>query len=463
MLFLLALVLAFAFAFCFKKPLKQKPYFFYASAAVIAVVVSVADFRTIPEFLNTYIIGLFSRGALGTALWAVVMWIGAFPNGSKPIKALMPVRGELSIFAAILTLGHNIGYGKTYFVRLFSDAGRMSQEQLIASILTILLLLIMIPLTVMSFPQVRRKMNAKLWKKIQRAAYLFYALIYVHVMVLFVPMAKMGREGYFFSVLVYSIVFLGYAVCRVRKWYIIRKKPETKKLLNAVCVPVFALMLTVPCVHASADKTRDIVRADSDDAPETSVSEAFITEPVESTSISVSGTLKETTSVSEEISKETDISEASETSVLETLVELTSEVTEQNPVSEEIPPADEPVSEDEPSPEPESEPAPAPEPEPEPAPEPEPVYIYNNGTYTASAYGYDGDVEVSVTIENDVIVSITGVTYESDSWYYDTASPYVISGILESQSTDVDAYSGATYSSDAIMSAVASALDMARK
>ena len=43
------------------------------------------------------------------------------------------------------------------------------------------------------------------------------------------------------------------------------------------------------------------------------------------------------------------------------------------------------------------------------------------------------------------------------------AAPHVISQILNTQSTQVDAYSGATYSSDAIMAAVAAALDMARK
>ncbi len=112
MLFLIAIAAAFGFAYLCKKPLKQHPYIFYIGAAVISIIVAAVDFRNVPEFVNTYIIGLFSRGAFGTALWAVVMWTGAFPNGSKPIKAFMPIRGELSIFAAILTLGHNIGYGK---------------------------------------------------------------------------------------------------------------------------------------------------------------------------------------------------------------------------------------------------------------------------------------------------------------------------------------------------------------
>lgn len=449
MLFLIAIAAAFGFAYLCKKPLKQHPYIFYIGAAVISIIVAAVDFRNVPEFVNTYIIGLFSRGAFGTALWAVVMWTGAFPNGSKPIKAFMPIRGELSIFAAILTLGHNIGYGKTYFVRLFTDASRMSAEQLIASFLTIAMLIIMIPLTVMSFPQIRKKMNAKLWKKIQRTAYLFYGMMYLHVMVLFVPMAKAGRQGYFLSVLAYSIVFIGYAVCRIRKWYLLRKKAENIKFVNAVCVPAFAVMLMMPCLAAKSSpvKNSSIVKPAAVKIAED--------EPMEENTTAITSSEMVTSSTTVETA--TDTTETTVTTATEeTTEESTESVTEEETEAEEESAEEEIAEEEAPSEE-------EPEPEPEPETEPEPVYIYNNGTYTAAAYGYDGDIEVSVTIENDVIVDITGVTYESDSWYYDSAAPHVISQILNTQSTQVDAYSGATYSSDAIMAAVAAALDMARK
>lgn len=452
MLFLIAIAAAFGFAYLCKKPLKQHPYIFYAGAAVISIIVAAVDFRNVPEFVNTYIIGLFSRGAFGTALWAVVMWTGAFPNGSKPIKAFMPIRGELSIFAAILTLGHNIGYGKTYFVRLFTDASRMSAEQLTASFLTIAMLIIMIPLTVMSFPQIRKKMNAKLWKKIQRTAYLFYGMMYLHVMVLFVPMAKAGRQGYFLSVLAYSIVFIGYAVCRIRKWYLLRKKAENIKFVNAVCVPAFAVMLMMPCLAAKSSpvKNSSIVKPAvvkiTEDEPMEDNTTAITSEMV--TSSTKAETATDTTETTVTTATEEKTEESTE-SVTEEETEAKEESAEEEIAEEEAPPEEEPETE--------------PESEPEPETEPEPVYIYNNGTYTAAAYGYDGDIEVSVTIENDVIVDITGVTYESDSWYYDSAAPHVISQILNTQSTQVDAYSGATYSSDAIMAAVAAALDMARK
>ena len=101
--------------------------------------------------------------------------------------------------------------------------------------------------------------------------------------------------------------------------------------------------------------------------------------------------------------------------------------------------------------------------EPKPEPEPEVQYVYNNGTYTASAYGYDGDITVTITIENDVITSISGSTAESDPSYFNDAKDHVFGQITGTTNSQVSAYSGCTYSSNGIMSAVAAALDQARR
>ena len=80
-----------------------------------------------------------------------------------------------------------------------------------------------------SFPSVRRKMDAKIWKKLQRTAYLFYGLIYAHVMLIMVPYALKGKTTYIFNIVIYTIVFLTYAVMRVSKAY--AKKADTKNNL----------------------------------------------------------------------------------------------------------------------------------------------------------------------------------------------------------------------------------------
>ena len=102
---------------------------------------------------------------------------------------------------------------------------------------------------------------------------------------------------------------------------------------------------------------------------------------------------------------------------------------------------------------------------PEPASEPEepaPQKIYQDGTFTGRAFGYDGDIIVQVTIQDDRIIDISGSTEESDELYFIDAKNVVFPAILDTQSTEVDACTGATCSSDGIMAAVRAALDSAR-
>jgi DMSO/TMAO reductase YedYZ heme-binding membrane subunit/uncharacterized protein with FMN-binding domain len=398
------------------------------------------------------------------------MWAGAMPNGSIPIKKIMPIRGELSIFAALLTLGHNIGFGRTYFVRLFTDSDRMTSNQIAASIMTIVLLVIMIPLTVMSFPQIRRKMNAKLWKKIQRTAYIFYALIYIHVLVISYPMLKAGREGYIFSIFMYSVVFVGYGVCRVRKWYIMRKKPENNTVVNIIGAIIFViLMIAVMFISRSENKSEEKTPQQYTVSDVTTTS----TDTVH-TSVTSTTTISTTTVVSSTSSSGTGSTDASATSV-STGVTTTTVTTVQTEDDEEISVSDEDEQQDDAETEEVQQEVQEeqvnnsnsnnevqnPVQQETPVEEPQPSYKYRNGTYSASAYGYDGNVYVTVTIENDVIIDITAYTEESDEWYFNSAEGSVISQIISSQDTNVDAVSGATYSSEAIMSAVHKALNSA--
>ena len=69
-------------------------------------------------------------------------------------------------------------------------------------------------------------MKYKSWKKIQRFAYVFYGLIYLHIMLIMVPVAKTGNAQYILNVLIYSLVFLIYAVIRINK--ALNKKSSTK-------------------------------------------------------------------------------------------------------------------------------------------------------------------------------------------------------------------------------------------
>ena len=86
---------------------------------------------------------------------------------------------------------------------------------------------------------------------------------------------------------------------------------------------------------------------------------------------------------------------------------------------------------------------------------------YTDGTYTGSATGFGGKITVSVTISGGIITSIEIVSaaYETESYFEQALA--VIDAILAAQSPNVDAVSGATYSSNGIINAVKAALNKA--
>lgn len=83
-----------------------------------------------------------------------------------------------------------------------------------------------------------------------------------------------------------------------------------------------------------------------------------------------------------------------------------------------------------------------------------------DGTYTGSGTGFRGETVVSVTVKNGQITSVTVTSYSDDEKYFSRAETQVISEIIASQTASVDAVSGATFSSNGIMEAVANALGL---
>ena len=253
MLFIISLIIVALFIYFLKDSLKKYANIFYIGAAVISIAVFLLEFLPMHLFVKNNILGIFAKGSLGTAMFVVVMYTGALPKGNKLIAPLMKIRGELSITAAILVLCHNFTYGMTYFRMLFTKTSLLSATQLAAAVISLVLIAIMIVLTVPSFPSVRKKMQAKKWKQLQRTAYVFYGLMYVHIMLINIPYARLGLGMYVANVVIYSIVFLGYAAMRISKAISVKaaragktygKKPET--VLYGLALVICAVM-TVSC------------------------------------------------------------------------------------------------------------------------------------------------------------------------------------------------------------------------
>lgn len=83
-----------------------------------------------------------------------------------------------------------------------------------------------------------------------------------------------------------------------------------------------------------------------------------------------------------------------------------------------------------------------------------------DGIYTGTADAFRGDVEVQVTVENQKVTDISILSYCDTEEYFFRAAPYVIEQMKEEQSLNIDALSGATYSSNGIIHATANALEI---
>ena len=86
---------------------------------------------------------------------------------------------------------------------------------------------------------------------------------------------------------------------------------------------------------------------------------------------------------------------------------------------------------------------------------------YKDGTFIGTASGYHGTVKVSVTIKKNKIKSIKILENHDDAAYFNRAKGILLPLMVKKQSTNVDAVSGATFSSNGIIKAVRNALSKA--
>jgi len=85
--------------------------------------------------------------------------------------------------------------------------------------------------------------------------------------------------------------------------------------------------------------------------------------------------------------------------------------------------------------------------------------LISSETCVGVAEGYGGEIEVEVVLEGDTITAINVLSQNETANLGDEAIDEVIAKIIENQSTNVDAMSGATVSSNATIAAVNNALE----
>lgn len=219
-----ALVLLCTAVFCFvcKDAIRKVPWVFYVLALVLSLMYAITSYVTFPYWLQRSLFLLMQKGTLATAFFVVVMYIGVFDGIDLVKQRLKPTRAALSIMGCILILGHVVKYLLAFLPRMGVLTGALAASIWIA----IGLFLLMLVLGVTSFQAVKRAMNAQSWIKLQKWAYLFYGALYVHIILVLLPPALKGSATAIESVWVYSIVFGLYAILRIGKAVLDRKREK---------------------------------------------------------------------------------------------------------------------------------------------------------------------------------------------------------------------------------------------
>ena len=88
---------------------------------------------------------------------------------------------------------------------------------------------------------------------------------------------------------------------------------------------------------------------------------------------------------------------------------------------------------------------------------------YNAGEYTGTGQGNNGEIKVKVTFSDTAIESVEVVEHSESAGICEPAMEQIPQEIVDAQTYNVDAVSGATMSSKGIMAAVKDAMEQASK
>ena len=400
MIVILTLLCSLAFFHFFGKAVKKKPAVLYGICILLSLVSIFYPREGGLPFLDFFFEKIMQRGILAGSLFIWVMIAPVLPKRFSGRKTIYLLRGEMAISASLITLAHNLAFGGKYFGAVFFGQGHISLMELHAAIVSCLMILLLIPLTITSFQTVRRKMQAKTWKKLQNWSYLFYLLLYLHIFFIYQGALIRGKGEYFFTLMLYSFLFGFYGFLRIRQ-YRMQKETREKKafplLRIAGILPIVCLFLSV---FYSAGKYRAALEANVNK----SRMQESAAETTESTQTATEAAGDKASANSSNASSDSKGSDANSASG-----------------------------------------------------------AYKDGEYLGKASAYNGNVEVKVTISGGKMTAIDIVKTKDDEDYFFDAQKKVIPEILEKQSTDVDAVAGATTSSEGIAHAVQKALEQAKQ
>lgn len=215
-----AIVLAATLLLCwvFRNFIRDNPLVCYGIAIALDVLYLYGYFFGLPRGMWLVLSVLVQKCMLALALFAIVMFIGVLPGKVKSSTSLLTIRSNMSIMACYLALAHMGVYTGTYVTSIFSGAA-VKPNVLASFVVALAVLVLLLVLGATSFRLVKHRMGGTLWKGVQKLAYPFFLLTFVHLVIVLAPAAAHGGVAAQTTIGVYAVVFGSYAVLRsYRAW-----------------------------------------------------------------------------------------------------------------------------------------------------------------------------------------------------------------------------------------------------
>ncbi len=193
-----ALVFAGAFSLAFAPVLRKHPVPFCLLFIVSCVISFVPAIVFMPSLY--YVDQLFSSCYTGVAFYLLVMFAGALPKSWALTKRLLSIRSELSILGGFVIVFHVLKVlpmvplaFTSYYSRIWGDA--LPWMFLATVVVGVPLLVCFLVPWITSFKFLRNRMVHRKWKRLQRLAYPFMALLVAQGMLLAIGHAVYVGSG----------------------------------------------------------------------------------------------------------------------------------------------------------------------------------------------------------------------------------------------------------------------------
>lgn len=219
--------------------IKKHSIYIYVLSAILSLMVTYHAILFLNGYSIEYVGGIkqimkaVDSGALGGSIFILVMYMGALNPKNSFYRNLRMIRAELSIIGGIVTIPHNIHYLFQYILNAASifktrDISLWINLMMFSS--AVFAIGIMLPLFVTSFRIIRKKMSAKKWKNLQEFAYIFYAMLFIQVMMVY--LAKPSGAIRNISMAVYIAIFVSYTILKIQM-VLSKRKVATKVAMPA--------------------------------------------------------------------------------------------------------------------------------------------------------------------------------------------------------------------------------------